>query len=73
MLPIHLIITKAKAYELASKELLAANQIGDTEGNAKVGKEGDVDAAVDLTNGTGTFEIKVGQTKVAEKLSFNRM
>jgi len=65
------VITKAKAYELASKELLAANQIGDTEGNAKVGKEGDVDAAVDLTNGTGTFEIKVGQTKVAEKLSFN--
>ena len=32
------VITKAKAYELASKELLAANQIGDTEGNAKVGK-----------------------------------
>ena len=65
------VITRKKAYELAAKELLAANQIGDTEGNAKVGKEGDVDAAVDLTNGTGTFEIKVGQTKVAEKLSFN--
>ena len=65
------VITKAKAYELASKELLAANQIGDTEGNAKVGKEGAVDTAVDLTNGTGTFEIQVGQTKVAEKLSFN--
>ena len=65
------VITKKKAYELAAKELLAANQIGDTEGNAKVGKEGAVNTAVDLTNGTGTFEIKVGQTKVAEKLSFN--
>ena len=65
------VITKKKAYELAAKELLAANQIGDTEGNAKVGIEGAVNTAVDLTNGTGTFEIKVGQTKVAEKLSFN--
>ena len=64
------IISKKKAYELASKELLAANQIGDTEGKAKVGV-GDTDTAVDLTNGTGTFEIQVGQTEVAEKLSFN--
>ena len=32
------LITKGKAYELAAKELLAANQIGDTEGSAKVGK-----------------------------------
>ena len=30
------LITIEKAYELASKELLAANQIGDTEGSAKV-------------------------------------
>ncbi len=62
------IISKKKAYELASKELLAANQIGDTEGKAKVGVE---TTAVTLTNGTGTFEIQVGQTEVAEKLSFN--
>ena len=30
------VITAKKAYELASKELLAANQIGDTENSAKV-------------------------------------
>ena len=64
------IISKKKAYELASKELLAANQIGDTEGNAKVGV-GAATTPVDLTNGTGTFKIQVGQTEVAEKLSFN--
>ena len=64
------IISKKKAYELASKELLAANQIGDTEGKAKVGV-GTATTAVDLTNGTGTFAIQVGQTEVAEKLSFN--
>ena len=64
------IISKKKAYELASKELLAANQIGDTEGNAHVGV-GAADDAVTLTNGTGTFNIKTGQTEVAEKLSFN--
>ena len=64
------VISKKKAYELASKELLAANQIGDTEGKAKVGV-GAAIATVDLTNGTGTFEIQVGQTEVAEKLSFN--
>ena len=64
------IISKKKAYELASKELLAANQIGDTEGKAKVGV-GAATTAVTLTNGTGTFEIQVGQTEVAEKLSFN--
>ena len=65
------IISKTKAYELAAKELLAANQIGDTEGNAKVGIEGNVDTALDGTNGNGTFAIKVGKTEVAEKLSFN--
>ena len=63
------VISKAKAYELASKELLKANQIGDTEGNAKVtdSKNG----AISLTNGDGTFKIKLAQTKVAEKLNFN--
>ena len=63
------VISKAKAYELASKELLKANQIGDTEGNAKVtdSKNG----AISLTNGDGTFKIKLAQTEVAEKLNFN--
>ena len=64
------IISLKKAYELASKELLKANQIGDTEGNANVGV-GKTDTAVDLTNGTGTFKIKLAQTEVAEKLNFN--
>ena len=64
------IITKEKAYELAAKELLAANQIGDTEGSAKVGV-GTAATAVTLTNGTGTFEINVGQAKVANALSFS--
>ena len=64
------IISLKKAYELASKELLKANQIGDTEGNAKVGVD-KTDTAVDLTNGTGTFKIKLAQTEVAEKLNFN--
>ena len=63
------VITKAKAYELASKELLKANQIGDTEGNAKVTDAGD--QAITLTNGNGTFKISLAQTEVAEKLNFN--
>ena len=64
------VISKKKAYELASKELLKANQIGDTEGNAKVGV-GAVDIAVDLTNGNGTFKIQTGSAKVANTLSFS--
>jgi len=64
------VISKNKAYVLASEELLKANQIGDTEGNAKVGV-GTADTAVALDNGTGTFEIKLAQTEVAEKLNFN--
>ena len=64
------LITKKKAYELAAKELLAANQIGDTEGSAKVGV-GNVDTAVSLTNGTGTFQIQTGSAKVANTLSFS--
>ena len=63
------VISKAKAYELASKELLKANQIGDTEGNAKVTDS--KNAAISLTNGDGTFKIKLAQTEVAEKLNFN--
>ena len=65
------VISKNKAYELASKELLKANQIGDTEGNAQVGTGADVDVAVDLTHGDGTFSIKVGQAKVANSLAFS--
>ena len=64
------LITKKKAYELAAKELLAANQIGDTEGSAKVGV-GNVGTAVSLTNGTGTFQIQTGSAKVANTLSFS--
>ena len=64
------VISKKKAYELASKELLAANQIGDTEGSAKVGV-GDATTPVDLTNGTGTFQIQTGSAKVANALSFS--
>ena len=64
------VITKKKAYELAAKELLAANQIGDTEGSAKVGV-GAVDTPVSLTNGTGTFQIQTGSAKVANTLSFS--
>ena len=49
--------------------MLAANQIGDTEGNAGV-KNGD-DSVLAYNAGDGTFNIKVGKTEVAEKLSFN--
>ena len=64
------VISKTKAYELAAKELLAANRIGDTEGNAEVGAD-DAYAAFDGTNGDGTFYIKTGKTEVANKLSFD--
>ncbi len=42
------VISKEKAYELASKELLAANQIGDTEGKAEVTNK--AGKQIDLTN-----------------------
>ena len=54
------LITAEHAYSLAQKELLTANQIGDTENNAEV-----------TDNTDGTFAIKVAKTKVAEKLNFN--
>ena len=63
-------ISKNKAYELASKELLKANQIGDTVGSASVGV-GTATTPVDLTNGTGTFKIQTGSAKVANTLSFS--
>ena len=65
------VITAKNAYVLAGKELLAANSIGDTEGKAKVGVGNNVDTAVDLTSGTGTFKIQLGQAKVANALSFS--
>ncbi len=64
------VISAAKAYQLAANELLAANQIGDTKGSAKVGV-GDTNTAVTLDNGTGTFEIKTAQAEIANALSFN--
>ena len=54
------LITAEHAYSLAQKELLTANQIGDTENNAEV-----------TDNTDGTFDIKVAKAKVAEKLNFN--
>ena len=64
------VISKKKAYELASKELLKANQIGDTENSANVGV-GTATTPVSLTNGTGTFQIQTGSAKVANSLSFS--
>ena len=64
------IIADKKAYELASKELLAANQIGDTENSAKVTVGGKTDA-VTLANATNEFTINVGQAKVANSLAFS--
>ena len=64
------VISKNKAYELASKELLKANQIGDTENSAKVGV-GNPATTINLTNGTGTFQIRTGSAKVANSLSFS--
>ena len=56
------VITKQKAYELAGKELLAANHIGDTENKATVKNSDDSDLAYD--KGDGTFKITVGQAKL---------
>ena len=55
---------------LASEQLLAANKIGDTNGNASVGV-GKPATAITLDNATNTFEIKLGQADVANTLSFN--
>ena len=57
------VITKAKAYELAGKELLVANSIGDTKGSSNV-----VNAN---TNADGSFKITLGQAEVANSLSFS--
>ena len=58
------VILKDVAYNLASKELLAANQIGDTKGSAKV--ENTNAKAAD-----GSFKITTGQADVANSLSFS--
>ncbi len=63
------LITKQKAYELAGKELLAANSIGDTENHASVKNGDDSDLAYNV--GDGTFKISLAQAKVANTLSFN--
>ena len=57
------VITKDKAYELAGKELLAANSIGDTKGSSNV-----VNAK---TKADGSFKITLGQAEVANSLSFS--
>ena len=58
------VISKDVAYNLASKELLAANQIGDTKGSANV--ENTNAKAAD-----GSFKITTGQAEVANSLSFS--
>ena len=57
------VITTAKAYELAGKELLAANSIGDTKGSSNVENAN--------TNADGSFKITLGQADVANSLSFS--
>ena len=49
--------------------MLAANQIGDTEGHASV-TNGD-GTGLAFNAGNGTFKINVGQAKVANTLSFS--
>ena len=57
------VISKDVAYGLASKELLAANQIGDTKGSAKIENAG--------AKADGSFKITTGQAEVANSLSFS--
>ena len=57
------VISKDVAYNLASKELLAANQIGDTKGSAKVENAG--------AQADGSFKITTGQAEVANSLAFS--
>ena len=63
------VISVQKAYELAGKELLKANQIGDTEGHASVKNADGSDLAYNA--GNGSFKINLAQAKVASTLSFN--
>ena len=59
------VITTEQAYKLAKKELLAANQIGDTKGTAAVADKNAGGAA------DGSFTITLGQADVANSLSFS--
>ena len=64
------VITDKMAYVKAQTELLSANQIGDTVGNAAVYKAGTT-AAATLADATNKFDIKVGKAEVANTLSFS--
>ena len=64
------VITAKKAYTLAQDELLKANQIGDTNNDAKVGKD-DTFVSYTLADASNTFKIHTGTSNVAEKLSFS--
>ena len=64
------VITAKKAYTLAQDELLKANQIGDTNNDAKVGKD-DNFTSYTLADASNTFKIHTGTSNVAEKLSFS--
>ena len=57
------VISKDHAYKLAKKELLAANQIGDTKGVAAVDDAG--------AKADGSFKITTGKAEVANSLSFS--
>ena len=64
------VITAEKAYTLAANELLKANQIGDTNSQAKVGVD-DKYAAMTLDNATNVIKLHVGSAAVANTLSFS--
>ena len=64
------VISKEQAYVLAAGELLKANQIGDTNSQAKVGID-DQYTAMTTANATNEIKIQVGQAKVANTLSFS--
>ena len=64
------VISKEKAYTLAAGELLKANQIGDTNNQAKVGID-DTYAAMTLNNATNSIKIHAGQAQVANSLAFS--
>jgi flagellin len=64
------VISKEKAYTLAAGELLKANQIGDTNNQAKVGID-DTYTAMTLNNATNSIKIHAGQAQVANSLAFS--
>ena len=64
------VITAEKAYTLAANELLKANQIGDTNSQAKVGID-DNYTAMTLDNATNAIKLHVGSAAVANTLSFS--